>query len=133
MILEKKQKIRLWKNTKFPRPLYINGLINTKLMHHPDYKKIYLDILNAEYPDKISRCRNILQKDELSSMDVISLNEIIFGVKSQSHQKHKSYDKSAILEILIYQKKHKYNNSQLAEYFNLSRNTVAKWRKMFLV
>lgn len=106
-------------------------------MDQPNYKKIYTDILNAKYPDKISSCRNILEKKELSSMDIMSLNKIIFDVRSKDfqslNQKHKSYDKSTILEILIYQKKHKFNNSQLAEYFNLSRNTVTKWKKIFLI
>ena len=59
------------------------------------------------------------------------LNEIIFGKKTEN-QKFKSYKRSDILKILDYQKKYKLNNSQLANHFNISRNTVTKWKKMFL-
>lgn len=103
-------------------------------MKHPDYKKIYLDILNTKYTEKISFCLPILSKETLSSTDITRLNEIIFGTKENLYnQRHKSYNESAILEILNYQKKHKCNNSQLAKHFNLSRNTIAKWKKMFLI
>ncbi|KMQ60773.1 transposase [Chryseobacterium sp. BLS98] len=103
-------------------------------MKHPDYKRIYSDILNAKHKEKTSYCLPILNKKILSSTDIIRLNEIIFGTKENlRNQKHKSYNKSAILEILNYQKIHKCNNSQLAKQFNVSRNTIAKWKKMFLV
>ncbi|AYZ12790.1 helix-turn-helix domain-containing protein [Chryseobacterium arthrosphaerae] len=103
-------------------------------MKHPNYKKIYSDILNAKYAEKIPYCLPILNKKNLSSTDIIRLNKIIFGTEGNLYnQKHKSYDEPAILEILNYQKIHQCNNSQLAKQFNVSRNTIAKWKKMFLV
>ncbi|WP_284461363.1 helix-turn-helix domain-containing protein [Chryseobacterium sp.] len=103
-------------------------------MEHPNYKRIYSDILNTKYTEKIPCCLSILNKKILSSTDIIRLNKIIFGTKENLYnQKHKSYDRSAILEILNYQKTHKCNNSQLAKQFNVSRNTIAKWKKIFFV
>ena len=95
----------------------------------PNYKRIYSDILKKKYPEKIEYCNSILQKTKLSTLDIIQLNEKIFGSNSP---RLRSYSKSDILKILDYQKKHKLNNSQLANHFKLSRNTVAKWKKMFL-
>ncbi|WP_228388385.1 helix-turn-helix domain-containing protein [Chryseobacterium sp. CBo1] len=70
-------------------------------------------------------------------MDVITLNSKIFNLSDKDthhfNQKHKSYDEQTILEILDYQRKHKLNYIELATHFKLSRDTVAKWKKIFLV
>ncbi|WP_312553757.1 helix-turn-helix domain-containing protein [Empedobacter brevis] len=102
----------------------------------PDYKQIFLDILEKKYPTKKEKCWPILNQDCLSVLDIIRLNKIIFDTDKENeefNQKHRSYNKSTILKILDYQKKYNLNNSQLAHHFNLSRNTVAKWKKMFLI
>ena len=101
----------------------------------PNYKRIYSDILNRKHPEKIEDCKTILEKSSLSVLDIIELNHRIFGIVDKStesfNQKHRSYSESDILQILDYQKRNHLNNSQLASYFKLSRNTIAKWRKMF--
>jgi hypothetical protein len=101
----------------------------------PDYKLIFSDILSKKYPEKKTACQLILNKEELSILDVIKLNEIIFGSSDKEsfvdNQKYKAYDESAIIYMLDYQKKNKLNNIQLANFFKLSRNTVAKWKKAF--
>ncbi|WP_335617687.1 helix-turn-helix domain-containing protein [Chryseobacterium glaciei] len=101
----------------------------------PDYKKIYNDIIARKYPEKREQCNPILSKQELSFLDIIKLNSLLFDVKNKeislSNQRHKSYDISAIHEILEYQIKNKLNNSQLSIHFQLSRNTIAKWKKLF--
>lgn len=103
----------------------------------PDYKTIYLDILHKKFPQKIKECSSLLQKETLSTIDIIELNKKIFGPADKEtqaeNQKHRSYHKSDIFYILDYQKKHRLNNSQLANHFKLSRNTVAKWRKLLVV
>ncbi|MDH0658616.1 helix-turn-helix domain-containing protein [Empedobacter sp. GD03865] len=99
----------------------------------PNYKRIYSDILTKKYPEKKEVCSQINKKENLSVLDIISLNEKIFGTNPSHNQKLRSYFKSDIIKILDYQKKHNLNNSQLASHFNLSRNTVAKWKKKFLV
>ncbi|WP_353050493.1 hypothetical protein [Chryseobacterium sp. ISL-6] len=101
----------------------------------PDYRLILSDVLEQKFPHKKETYRSILEKEELSALDVIKLNRKIFEGdqdRSQQSQKHRSYDKSAILEILDYQKRHGLNNTHVAIHFNLSRNTVAKWKKIFL-
>jgi len=94
----------------------------------PDYKRIYKDIIALRYPEKKVACQEILKKRRLISLDVLQLNIIIFGHKSYN-QKYKSYDKETIYEILEFQKKEQCSNSQLASHFNLSRNTITKWKK----
>lgn len=102
----------------------------------PDYKKIYTDIILKKHPEKYTFCYPILEKRVLSVLDVIKLNQMIFAFEDLEtavfNQKHKSYDKEAILEILEYQKKNKYTNKQVANEFRLSRNSIAKWKKIFI-
>ena len=101
-----------------------------------NYKTLYTDILNDLYPSKISFCQEILDKKVLTVLDILELNQFIFGDEfkknDEINQKFKSYSRRDILLILDYQKKHNLNNSQLANHFNLSRNTVAKWKKIFI-
>jgi len=101
----------------------------------PDYKNIYSDILEKKYPHKTEECLPLLRKKkDLSVMDILELNLRIFGTSSETfetNQKHRSYGKSDILQILDYQKRNQLSNSQLARHFKLSRNTVAKWKRIF--
>lgn len=103
----------------------------------PDYKKIYQDIIVKKYPYKRNKCETILKKENLSVWDIINLNDILFGIGNREtcifNQKHRSYSKPDILEILDYQQKNSLNNTQLANRFKLSRNTIAKWRKIYLL
>jgi hypothetical protein len=97
----------------------------------PEYKKIYTDMIEKKFPYKKEELAVFLNKPILETIDVIWLNEKLFGKRDSINQKYRSYGKSDIFKILQYQKKHKLNNSRLAEHFKLSRNTVAKWKKMF--
>ncbi len=102
-------------------------------LNYPDYRRIYSDIIEMNYPDKHKDCESILAKEEITLFDVLILNKIIFKHEDlRSNQKHRSYDRRTIEKILSYQIKNKLNNSSLALHFNLSRNTVAKWKKQFL-
>ncbi|BEV03768.1 helix-turn-helix domain-containing protein [Chryseobacterium gambrini] len=100
----------------------------------PNYKLLFQDIINDEFPYKLHMCQSILSKKKISSLDIISLNTILFGKQEDMeidnfNHKHRCYDPEAIREILNYQNKYNLNNSQLAIHFKLSRNTVTKWRK----
>jgi len=103
----------------------------------PDYRKIYSDIIQLKHPEKGKYCEDILSKEQISDLDVIKLNDIIFSHQSKksqiSNQKHRAYNEQAILQMLNYQKKNNLNNTQLAVYFKLSRNTVAKWKKIYKI
>lgn len=101
-----------------------------------NYKLIYTDILERNFPDKKEECKPLIEKKNLSAIDIIKLNEKIFGTVNKMtvsfNQNHRSYTKYDVSQILEYQKNHCLNNSQLANYFGLSRNTVTKWKKLFL-
>lgn len=105
-------------------------------MVQPDFKKIYQDMIEMKYPKQRSeKCTRILQKKRLSVLDIIKLNRLIIGFSDKEvnsfNQKHKSYDVDTILKILRYQKENNMNNTQLANHFKLSRNTVTKWKKYY--
>ncbi|MCT2562732.1 helix-turn-helix domain-containing protein [Chryseobacterium herbae] len=77
----------------------------------------------------MSSCRNYLEKKKLSSLEVITLNRILFhGGKVRNE--HKSYDDESIAKILEYQRKNKMTNIAVASVFKLSRNTLAAWKKI---
>lgn len=98
----------------------------------PNYRRIYSDIISKKCPDKEAECSFILKKKQLTTIDVIKLNEIIFKIDKKTedfNQKHRSYDIDSIKKILEYQVKNKLNNTQVALHFKMSRNTVSKWKK----
>ncbi|WP_223558555.1 helix-turn-helix domain-containing protein [Chryseobacterium lathyri] len=101
----------------------------------PNYKKLYTDIISHKNPEKWEECSFILAKEELTTLDIINLNEIIFNDADKEvtrfNQQHKSYDKNAIIDMLMHQQVNKLNNTQLATHFKLSRNSVAKWKKEY--
>ena len=101
----------------------------------PNYKNIYLDIISKKFPSKTDTYEKILSKKILSNYDVIVLNKELFpNAKNQTeNQKLKSYTKETILKILDYQKVKKLNVTELARHFSISRNTIAKWRKIYIV
>ncbi|MDV7695505.1 helix-turn-helix domain-containing protein [Chryseobacterium soli] len=102
----------------------------------PNYIKIYSDIIHKKFPEKMDQCKNILQKESLSELDILELNQKIFGNSELDaelfNQRHRAYNETAIKQILKYQSKNKCNNTELARYFKLSRNTVTKWKKLFI-
>lgn len=101
----------------------------------PYYKKIYTDILTRKFPEKINECQSILSKEKLNVLDIIQLNQRIFGSDdiSSANQRLRSYDDQSIIKILEYQKKYKLNNTQLSNHYKLSRNTIAKWKNRFKI
>ena len=101
----------------------------------PNYKNIYLDIISKKFPSKTDTYDKILSKKILSNYEVILLNKELFpNAKNQTeNQKLKSYTKETILKILDYQKAKKLNVTELARHFSISRNTIAKWRKIYIV
>ena len=101
----------------------------------PNYKNIYLDIISKKFPSKTDTYEKILSKKILSNYDVIVLNKELFpNAKNQTeNQKLKSYTKETILKILDYQKAKKLNVTELSRHFSISRNTITKWRKTYIV
>lgn len=101
----------------------------------PDYKRIFTDIINKKDPNLKEKCKAILSKVELTVLDILELNQWIFGNVNKenetNNQKFRSYKESDILHILHYQKVNNLNNIQVANHFKTSRNTISKWKKMF--
>ncbi|REC63989.1 helix-turn-helix domain-containing protein [Chryseobacterium pennae] len=106
-----------------------------KKKSQPNYKLIYSDIIEQKFPHKKAECKRLLEKKMLSALDIMELNNRIFGSRDQNlkkiNQKLRSYNESDIMGILDYQKNNRMNNLQIAEHFGLSRNTMTKWRRMF--
>jgi len=102
----------------------------------PDYRKIYSDIITKKFPEKMNECETLLKKQDLRVSDILELNRRIFGSRDKEterfNQRHRSYSRKDIMEILDYQKKHSLNGIQLANHFKISRNTVTNWKKRFL-
>ncbi|MBL3547296.1 helix-turn-helix domain-containing protein [Chryseobacterium sp. KMC2] len=103
----------------------------------PNYKLIFLDILEEKFPEKKESCMSLLNKKEISQLDVMALKKKIFGntdpSKDNLSQKHRAYNKKDILEILSYQKENRLSIVQTASHFKMSRNTISKWKKHYKI
>ncbi len=98
----------------------------------PDYIKIFTDIINLKFPEKKNICEKFEGKGHLNSLEVLKINNLIFGdskLYKRDNLKFKAYDKETIQKILSYQENNNLTNSELAQHFKLSRNTVALWKK----
>lgn len=111
-------------------------MINQKVHMQPDYKRIYSDLINLKFSDKEDVLEIIKKIDRFSFLDITKINKLIFEnstLLQKQNQKFRSYDKATILRILDYQKKERLNNTQLGKHFNISRNTISKWKSLFIV
>lgn len=110
--------------------------IQSEINKGPDFQKIYSEIIEIYHPEKEMECRFYLNRTDWSSMDVITVNNILFAQKSSKevlafNQKHRAYDEKTIMKILQYQKQNKLNDTQVSMHFKLSRNTLLKWKRNF--
>ncbi len=98
-----------------------------------NYKLIYTDLLSKKFPEKQAEFKEILSKKMLNELDVLFISRQLAAVEEPDlyNGKYKSYCKTTILKILDYQKKNRLNNSELANHFRISRNTIGRWRKLF--
>ncbi|WP_345989982.1 helix-turn-helix domain-containing protein [Chryseobacterium sp. Chry.R1] len=106
------------------------------MKNQPNYKLIYSEMISEMYPENEKIFLPFFEKDELDMLDVIRIENLISRLNKNTGKeisgRHRSYDKKTILQILDFQKKNNYNNTELARHFKLSRNTIAKWKKLFL-
>lgn len=123
----------------FPLLRYFDGGTNIvkSMNNRPFYNKLYADLIRDKYPEKRSVCAIYFRKKHWTALDVIAVNELLFGShKKQGDRKidkmHRSYDKESIRQILRHQQSNKLSNKELANQYGLSRNTVAKWRRLFV-
>lgn len=101
----------------------------------PDYEKIYLGIIEKRLPFKRSETDMLLNKKNKTAYDIIELDKLISGMVSEEehsfNQKHRAYDEDTIKYILEYQSKYALSNIKTSEIFQVSRNTISKWKKSF--
>lgn len=95
----------------------------------PNYQLIYFDLVNAKFPHKKDKCKMLLNKKEITGLDIIILNKILFGKNDRTNQRLRSYSRTDILEILNYQIKYQLNNTQLSAHFGVSKNSITKWKR----
>lgn len=103
----------------------------------PNYGRIYRDIIDKRFPERIDEFAEKLNKEHLTFFEVIELNDLLFGKKSKheenQEQRYRAYDKQTILRIFRYQQQHNITDRELASHFKLSINTIAKWKRVFCV
>ena len=107
-------------------------MMKTNENSRPNYSLIFLDILEMMFPDRCPKEIGIFAGKELSTEEVLLYNKKLFG-QNNSSSKYRSYDKTTIISILSKQKKHHYTNEEVSKIYNVSRNSLAKWKKLFLV
>lgn len=101
----------------------------------PNYLQIFKDILTEKFPDKKIAEIELASEKELSVSEVLKFNKLVFGKEAamNGNGKFRSYDKETILSILHYQKQNYCSNSELARIYNVSRNSISAWKKVFKV
>jgi len=100
---------------------------------NPNYIKIYSDLIRYKYPEKIDLLQFFKDKQELTAIDVLTINRLLFGdINSQDEDNplHKAYDIKTINFILDYQKENILTNVAVSKLFQVSRNTIAKWKNL---
>ncbi|MCT4666293.1 MAG: hypothetical protein N4A45_13805 [Flavobacteriales bacterium] len=113
-------------------------------MNCVNYKTLYLDFLKDDSIKIPTEQRNQLlnmisrePSEEITYRKMIQLNGMIKKIISpesnnQRTQRLKSYSEDYIKHILAYQKENNLSNLSVALEFNISRNTISKWKKRFL-
>lgn len=101
----------------------------------PDYRKIYTDMIEMKYQEKKESCKALLDRPNISFLEIIEIERKLMGVNisdPEDNGKFRAYDDKAIIQILKYQKKNRLTNIDLSREFKISRNSIAKWKKMFV-
>lgn len=106
------------------------------MSNRPFYRKLYIDLVRDKYPDKELVISEFLKKQKWTALDVIEVNELLFGSDNNTfdiltNKKHRAYDELSIVQILDYQGKNMLSNIEIANKYGLSRNTIAKWKKLY--
>ena len=87
-----------------------------------DYKRIFCDLLAKKHPERLPEFQDILNKDSLDELDVLTISEKISATKKAKSEngKYRSYNKSTILKILDYQKTNQLNNNPKTNYYAIN-------------
>ena len=107
-----------------------------------NYKLLYTDFVyntpHLSYKDKreILNYINEKLKIEASYKQLIRLNTLItqrinYRTIQSRYSQLKAYDKDYILSVLKHQKEYQLSNREVSNMFQISRNTLSKWKKAF--
>lgn len=107
----------------------------SKKVTGPNYTRIYRDLIEKKFPEKLHEYKVMLSKDNLTFFEIVRINDLLFGKRNKEQeiqeQRYKAYDKQTILQIIKYQSQKKLNDQEIAVRFKLSRNTIRGWKKVF--
>ncbi len=104
------------------------------------YKSLYLDFIDdTEFESHIDKSflkESVMKIDEITSREIYKLNTLIREYSKSEYtwiqyQQLKSYDKDHILRVLKEQKEYDLSNSEISRKYNMSRNTIARWKRIF--
>lgn len=99
----------------------------------PNYTRIYLDLIKYKNKEQtvskalIDKINNIrIVKDILDIEKELFKNEDL-----EYNQKLKCYDESTVKVLLDHQKANNLTNVEIGNKYKISRNTIAKWKKIY--
>ncbi|WP_156424176.1 hypothetical protein [Myroides odoratus] len=99
----------------------------------PNYNNIYRDLIEKQFPERVEEFSSLLSVDITNSIQVIELNNLLFyqfdNIKEWNNQKFKSYDLISVMKILKFQEENSLSNVDVSNFFRISRNTLASWKK----
>lgn len=105
-----------------------------KLTHKPDFAKIFKEMAQKN-EISVLKYQRILEQKNWDSLDVIEANDLLFTSQTKENikfnKRHKAYDENSIKRLLEYQRQNELNNSEMTRLFGISRNTLARWHKIF--
>ncbi|KQS91834.1 hypothetical protein ASG21_05075 [Chryseobacterium sp. Leaf394] len=100
----------------------------------PNYTRIYLDLIKYRQKENLVS-DSVLKKIYNIKManDIFEIERALFGNNNfADNQKLKSYDETTVKIVLNHQRKNKLSNLELSNKYKISRNTIAKWKKIYI-
>lgn len=72
----------------------------------------------------------------MSIIGVLRFNKLLFGnesIQNKTNNQYKAYDLDTVVYILEYQKEFNLSNTEISIMFSVSRNTITRWKKLYLI
>ncbi|MCD9855717.1 hypothetical protein LUD75_13420 [Epilithonimonas sp. JDS] len=101
----------------------------------PNYTKIYLDLIKFRKKDDVISDSLLEKINNIKIVkDVLEIERELFkNDNSAYNQKLRCYDEKTVKSILEHQRLNKITNTELGQKYKVSRNTIAKWRKIYSI
>lgn len=101
----------------------------------PNYTRIYLDLIKYKNKENlvsealVEKIKNIKFVNDVLEIE----KELFKNDNLEYNQKLKCYDETTVKGFLRYQKANNMTNVELSDQYKISRNTIAKWKKIYSV